>query len=143
MSRTAADVQSTLAIEKTVVDVPDSPKKKKRPAEGAGPSSSKKRRLVEKSGASLKMMDSNDIDDAVDEIDLQASDDVRFPRSKDVRFVDFRVSYIFCLCSKITKLFYLIHSNSFFVHFTAYSQKPGCDSAPILEGAGQEGQPRR
>ena len=86
MSKTVADVQSTLAIEKTVVDIPDSlKKKKKRPAEGAGPSSSKKRRLAQKSEATLKMVDSDDIDDVVDEIDLQASDDVRFPRSKDVR----------------------------------------------------------
>ena len=137
-------MQSSLAIEKTVVDVPDSPKERlKRPVEVGGPSSSKKRRLVKKSGAPLRMIDSDDIDDAVDEIDLQASDDVRFPRTKDVRFVDFRVSSVFCLCSKISKIFYLIHLNSFFVHFTAYSQKPGCDSTPIFEGAGQEGQPRR
>ena len=88
------DVQSTLAIEPTIVDVPESPKKK-RPAEGAGPSSSKRRRLVKKSGAPLKMMDSGDIDDVVDEIDLQASDDVRFPRTKDVRFVNFCVSSVF------------------------------------------------
>ena len=85
MSKTVADVQSTLVIEKTIVDIPDSPKKKKkRSAEGSGPSSSKKRRLAQKSEATLKMVDSDDIDDVVDEIDLQASDDVRFPRSKDV-----------------------------------------------------------
>ena len=41
------------------------------------------------------MMDSDDIDDVVDEIDLQASDDVRFPRTKDVRFVNFCVSSAF------------------------------------------------
>ena len=86
MSKKAIDVQSTLAIEKAVVNVPDSPKKKKkRPAEGSAPSSSKKQRLARKSKAALETINSNDIDDVVDEIDLQASDDVRFPRSKDVR----------------------------------------------------------
>ena len=87
------DVQTTLAIEPTIVDVPESPKKK-RPAEGAGPSS-KRRRLAKKSGAPLRMMDSSGIDDAVDEVDLQTSDDVRFPRSKDVSFVNFCVSPVF------------------------------------------------
>ena len=87
------DIQSTLAIEPTIVDVPESPKKK-RPAEGAGPSSSKRRHLVKKSGAPLKTMDSGDIDDGVDEIDLQASNDVRFPRTKDVSFVNFCVSLV-------------------------------------------------
>ena len=57
MSKTVTDVQSTLVIEKTIVDIPDSPKKKKRPIEGLGPSSSKKQRLARKSEAALKTVD--------------------------------------------------------------------------------------
>ena len=86
LSKRATDVQSTLAEEKNVINVADSPKKKKkRITEGSAPSSSKKQKIARKSETALKTIDSDDIDDAVDEIDLQASDDVRFPHSKDVR----------------------------------------------------------
>ena len=71
---------------KAVIDISDSPKKKKkRLAEASEPSSSKKQKVARKSETALKTIKLDDIDDIVDEIDLQASDDVRFPRSKDVR----------------------------------------------------------
>ena len=89
MSKRVEDIQSqgvTLPKDKPVINISDSPKKKqKRSAEEAEPSSPKKWKVARKGETSLKAIDSDDIDDIVDEIDLQASDDVRFPRSQDVR----------------------------------------------------------
>ena len=86
LSKRATDVQSILAEEKNIINVANSPKKKKkRIIEGSAPSSSKKQKISRKSETALKTIDSDDIDDTVDKIDLQASDDVRFPRTKDVR----------------------------------------------------------
>ena len=89
LSKRAKDIQSqdvTLSKDKLVINISDSPKKKqKRSAEEAEPSSPKKRKVARKGETALKAIDSDDIDDIVNEIDLQASDDIRFPRSQDVR----------------------------------------------------------
>ena len=71
--------------EKPIINISDSSKSKKRSAEDHEPSSSKKRKVARKGETAPKPVDSDDIDDIIDEIDLQASDDVRFPRSQDVR----------------------------------------------------------
>ena len=64
----------------------ESPEQKKRPAEDHEPSSSKKQQVTRKSeSTALKLMDPDDIDDIVNDIHLEASDDVRFPRSQNVR----------------------------------------------------------
>ena len=89
LSKKAKDIESsvvTLPKDKPVINISDSPKRKqKRTAEDAEPSSPKKRKVARKGETALKAIDSDDIDDIIDEIDLQASDDVRFPRSQDVR----------------------------------------------------------
>ena len=89
LSKRAKDIQSqvvTLPKDKPIISIYDSLKRKqKRTAEDTEPSSPKKRKVARKGETALKAIDSDDIDDIVDEIDLQASDDVRFPRSQDVR----------------------------------------------------------
>ena len=89
MSKRAENVQTkdiVLSKKNPIIDVPDSPEPKKRPAEDLRPSSSKKQKVAQKSEAvALKLMDSDDLDDIVDDIHLEASDDVRFPRSQNVR----------------------------------------------------------
>ena len=89
LSKRAKDIQSqvvTLPKDKPVISISNSPKKqKKRSAEDAEPSSPKKRKVARKGETALKLVDSDDIDNIIDEVDLQTSDDVRFPRSKDVR----------------------------------------------------------
>ena len=88
LSKRAKDIQShdvSLPKEKPVINISDSPKRKKRSAEDHEPSSSKKQKVARKGETALKLVDSDDIDDIIDEIDLQALDDVRFPRSQDVR----------------------------------------------------------
>ena len=88
LSKKAKDIQSqaaTLPKEKPIINVSDSSKSEKRSAEDHEPSSSKRQKVTRKGETALKLIDSDDIDDIIDEIDLQASDDVRFPRSQDVR----------------------------------------------------------
>ena len=69
-----------------IIDIPSSPEPKKRPAEDHEPSSSKKQKVTRKSETTaLKLMDPDDIDDIVNDIHLEASDDVRFPHSQNVR----------------------------------------------------------
>ena len=88
LSKRAKEIQSRGVIlpkKNPVINVPDSPEPKKRPAEDLEPSSSKKQKVAWKGEIAPKPVDSDDIDDIIDEIDLQASDDVRFPRSQDVR----------------------------------------------------------
>ena len=88
LSKKAKDAQSqgaTLPKEQPIIDVSDSSKSKKRSTEDHEPSSSKKQKVPRKGETSPKPVDSDDIDDIIEEIDLQESDDVRFPRSQDVR----------------------------------------------------------
>ena len=88
LSKRAKDVQSqgvSLPKENPIINISDSPKSKKRSAEDHEPSSSRKQKVARKGESVPKPVDLDDIDDIIDEIDLQASDDVRFPRSQDVR----------------------------------------------------------
>ena len=89
LSKRVENVQAkdvVLSKKNHVIDVPDSPEPKKRPAEGIEPSASKKQKVTRKGETTLKLVDPDDIDDVIDDIDLGASDDVRFPHSQDVRF---------------------------------------------------------
>ena len=88
LSKKAKDIQSqgaTLPKEKPIINISDSSKSKKRSAEDHEPSSSKRQKVTRKGETALKLIDSDDIDDIIDEIYLQASDDVRFRHSQDVR----------------------------------------------------------
>ena len=88
LSKKAKDVQSqgvTLPKENPIINISDSSKSKKRSAEDHEPSSFKKQKVTWKGETAPKPVDSDDIDEIIEEIDLQASDDVRFPRSQDVR----------------------------------------------------------
>ena len=89
LSKKAKNIQTqdvVLPKGNPIIDIPESPEQNKRPAEDQEPSSSKKRKVTRKSEtAALKLMDPDNIDDIVDDMHLEASDDVRFPRSQDVR----------------------------------------------------------
>ena len=79
MSKKAKETQSladTLPKD-PVINVSDSPKNKKRPAEDAEPSSPKKRKVARKSkAAASKLTDLDNFDDYVDNMDLDTSDGV-------------------------------------------------------------------
>ena len=67
--------------EDPVIDISDSPKNKRKSAEDAEPSSPKKRKVARKSrAAATKLTDTDNFDDYVDNMDLDASDDVSFQR---------------------------------------------------------------
>ena len=89
LSKRVENVQTrdiVLSKKNPIIDVPDSPELKKRLAEYLRPSSSKKQKVAGNSeAAALKLMDPDDLDDIVDDIHLEASDNVRFPRSQNVR----------------------------------------------------------
>ena len=73
LSKKTKDIQSqgaTLPKEKPIIDVSDSSKSKKRSAEDDEPSSSKKQKVTRKGKTAPKPVDSDDIDDIIEEIDL-------------------------------------------------------------------------
>ena len=73
MSKRATETQSLVATlpKEPVVDISDSPKKKRRVAEDAEASSPKKRKVARKSrAAASKLTDPDNFDDYVDNMDL-------------------------------------------------------------------------
>ena len=79
LSKRATETQSLVPTlpKEPVINVSDSPKKKKRAAEDAEPSSPKKRKIARKSSdAASKLIDADNFDDFVDNMDLDTSDDV-------------------------------------------------------------------
>ena len=89
LSKRMENIQAQDAVlpkKNPVIDIPESPEPKKRPVEGVEPSSSKKQKIARKSeAAALTLMETDNFDDFVDDIDLDASDYVRFPCSRNVR----------------------------------------------------------
>ena len=79
LSKKAKETQSLVATlpKEPVVDISDSPKKKRRVAEDVEASSPKKQKVARKSSAAAsKLVDPDNFDDFVDNMDLDTSDDV-------------------------------------------------------------------
>ena len=83
LSKKAKETQSLVDTlpKEPVINVPDSPKNKKRSAEDAEPSSPKKRNVARKSrAAAYKLTDPDNFDNYVDNMDLDTSNDVSFQK---------------------------------------------------------------
>ena len=124
--------------EDPVIDISDSSKDKRKLVEAAEASPSKKRKLSRKSRTTSRLAEPDNFDDYVDNMDLDASDDVSsqrlysFPSILDLLLEAPKLScsVLFAYCR-------------FFFCLAACREESSFDCSQIYESATLEGQPRR